>query len=53
MPPYFAEFAVSIFFDLDFLRMNENCAITMNPDYRCRRLTDSALYSEILNLREK
>lgn len=53
VPPYFAEFAVSIFFDLDFLRMNENCAITMNPDYRCRRLTDSALYSEILNLREK
>lgn len=52
-PPYFMEFAVSVFFDLDFLRMNENCAITMNPDYRCRRLTDSALYSAILNLQGK
>lgn len=50
VPNYLIEFAVAVFFELDFIRCNENSAIVNSPQIRCRRLVESSLYSEILNL---
>ncbi len=47
---YLIEFAVAVFFELDFIRCDENCAIVNSPEIKCRRLAESPLYSEILNL---
>lgn len=50
LPQYMAEFAVCVFFELDFIVENEKGSISMAQNIRCRSLTESPLYIEIKQL---
>lgn len=50
LPNYLLEFAIEVFFELDFIRSDEYCAITLNPDARTRSLCESPIYMRIFNL---
>ncbi len=52
-PNFWVEFAIEVFFELHFIRMDEHCAVNMVPNACSRCLCDSPLYSEILKLQGK
>lgn len=52
-PNYWLEFAVEVFFELDFIQMDKQCAVTMTPNMCSRCLNESPIYAEILRLQGK
>lgn len=52
-PNYWIEFAVEVFFELDFIRMDKQCAVNLTPNMCSRCLRESPIYSEILRLQGK
>lgn len=51
IPRYVSEFAIEIFFQLDFIIYNSNGTICMAPEIKCRKLSESPLYEQIKSMK--